>query len=379
MTKLSICIPVEPGKSAPVRLCEALLADEGADIEIVVAPYGDVLEGNTAFSDIVSRDARLRVLPKAPENISLAQLWIGTVAAMAADWVVLVRPDDMLEAGIEKLLATIETSMPDADVCGWNTFTINASAPRHVPAAIAVPVQHHSIELDKIEMMDAFFHWTDSSNVPKMPLGLYHCAIRRSLLEAILNHSGETSWLTPVPQHEWAARVILHCNRIAFYSRPLSAIAQEDYKPVQVPRVIANFPFSGAIGLTAAVAEIQCRVLHQFNAGWDGFGDAFIRACMIDCMFENDQDRFEDKAEAYHKAISEMGVTRLTATFRPPYLKEPKPDRRRGLHGRVLLVDRFLGNATTAQDFYAIARYMLTPVHFIAEGGYVAELSPSVN
>ncbi len=379
MTKLSICIPVEPGKSAPVRLCETLLANEAADIEIVVAPYGDVLEGNQAFADIVGRDKRLRTLPPAPENISLAQFWIGTVAAMDADWAVLVRPDDMLEAGIEKLLEAIETSMPDADVCGWNTFTINAAAPRHVPAAIPVPVQHHAIELDKVEMMDAFFHWSDSSNVPKMPLGIYHCAIRRALLESVLNHSGETSWLTPVPQYEWAARVILHCNRIAFYSRPLSAIAQEDYKPVKVPRVIANFPFSGAIGITAAIAEIQCRVLHQFNATWDGYGDAFIRACMIDCMFENDQERFEEKAEAYFIAINEMGVNRLTTSFRPPYLKEPKADRRRGLHGRVMLVDRFLGNATTAQDFYAIARYMLTPVNFIAEGGNLAEMSPSVN
>lgn len=366
MTKLSICIPVEPGKNPPVYLCERLLADDKADIEIIVAPYGDVLGENSPLKTMAASDYRLKILPPAPTNISLANLWIGTVAAMTGNWVTIVRPDDMLEPGIETLMAHVEKSMPDADACGWNTFTIDASAPRHIPLAVPVPVQHHTIEPEKLDMIEAFFHWKDSSNVPKMPFGIYHCAIKRSLLETILGNSGELSWLTPVPQYEWAARVLLYAKRFAFSSRPLSAISQEPYQYQQVPRVIGNFPFTAMAGITGAIAEIQCRVLHDLDQPWDGYGENFIRACMLDCMFEHDERKFEAKCQAYHAAIAEMQDARLTASFRPPYLAEPKADTRRGLHGRVLLVDRFLGNARTAQDFYEVARYMLTPLHVAA-------------
>nr|WP_316652178.1 hypothetical protein [uncultured Gellertiella sp.] len=367
MTKLSICIPVEPGKTSPLYVCTQLLADAKADVEIIVAPYDNVLADDDPIFAMAGGDPRLKILPPAPVNISLANLWIGTVAAMRADWVTLIRPDDMIEPGIELLLQHVEKSMPDADACGWNTFTIDASAPRHIPASIPVPVQHHTIEPEKVDMIEAFFHWKDSSNVPKMPFGLFHCAIKRSLLETVLSNSGELSWLTPVPQYEWAARVLIHATRFAFSSRPLSAINQDAYTCQRLPRVISNFPFTGTIGITAAIAEIQCRVLHDLGTAWDGFGDNFIRACMLDCMFEHDEEKFEARGQAYHAAISEMGNARLTASFRPPYLAEPKPDRRRGLHGRVMLVDRFLGNAQTAQDFYEVARYMLTPLHVAAD------------
>lgn len=377
MTKLSICIPVEPGKKMPLYLCERLLEDKAADIEIIVGPYGDILDRDTSLIELESRDARLRILPPAPDHISLSHLWIGTVAAMRGDWVTIVRPDDMIEPGIETLLVHVEKSMPDADACGWNTFTINAEAPRDIPACVPVPVQHHTIEPEKADMMDAFFNWTDSSNVPKMPFGIYHCAIKRSLLETVLQTSGELSWLTPTPLYEWSARVLLNATRLAFSSRPLSAISQETYVPITVPRVLSNFPFTAAHGITASIAEIQCRVLHDLGQAWEGYGDNFLRACMLDCMFEHDEDRFEAKAKGYHAAIRMMGNDRLTASFRPPYLAEPKPDRRRGLHGRVLLVDRFLGNAQSAQDFYEVARYMLTPLHVAADMSVHVESSSS--
>lgn len=362
MTKLSICIPLEPGKKAPHYLCDRLLSDTDAPIEIIVAPYGDVLDGDDAFRAKALADPRLRILPPAPSNISLAQLWIGTVAAMTGDWVTLVRPDDMLETGIEKLLVHVENTIPDADACGWNTFTIDPNAPRHVPTAVPIPVQHHVMEPEKLDMFQAFFHWEESSNVPRMPFGIYHCAVRRSLVETVLDRSGQLAWLTPLPQYEWAARVLIFAKQFAFSSRPLSAISQEPFIHIQMPRIIRNFPFTATIGLTAGIAEIQCRVLHELNTAWEGLGENFVRACMLDCMFENNQTTFDAKNQAYRAAFGELGNDSLTASFHPPYHAEPKPDRRRGLHGRVLMVDRFLNEARTAQEFYEVTRYIMTPL-----------------
>lgn len=367
MTKLSICIPLEPGMTPPLHLCERLLSAKEADIEIVVAPYEDPIPDEAPLGRLAAADPRLRFLPPAPDGITLANLWIGTVAAMRADWVTVIRPDDMLEPGMDVLLRHVEATMPDVDAVGWNNFMIDPAARRDIPASVPVPIQHHIMELAREDMLDAFFHWTESSNVPRMPLGLYHGAIRRSLLETVLATSGGLSWLTVTPQYEWSARIILNAKRFAFSSRPLSAISQEPYQARPIPRVISNMPFSASQGVTGAIAEIQCRVLHDMGLAWDGFGDNFIRACMIDCMLENSRAAFDAKVQAYRTALVEMGDQRLLNSFQPPYRPEPKPDPRRGLHGRVLLVDRFLGNATTAHEFYDLARYMLTPLEVATE------------
>ena len=336
-------------------------------MEILVAPYGAGFEADDPIVELARSDNRLRFLPPAPEGISLSNLWMGTVASMQGDWVTIVRPDDMIDTRIDELLAYVEKAHPIADACAWNTFTIDANARRDIPSAVAVPIQHHVSLLEKADMIEAFFHWTDSTNLPKMPYGIYHAAIKRPLLEAVLMHSGEIGWLTPVPQYEWAARVLIHAQQLAFCSRPLSAISQQPYRPTTVPRVISNMPFGPSQGITGAIAEIQCRVLHDLGMSWEGYGDAFVRACMIDCMLENRREEFEAKALAYRAAMLEMGDQRLTQSFQPPYLNEPRPDPRRGLHGRVLLVDRFLGNATTAQEFYDVTRLMLTPVKVATE------------
>ena len=367
MTKLSICIPVEPGKKAPHYICDQLLANREAPIEIIVAPYGDVLAGDEAFLQKAAADSRIRILPPAPLDISLAKLWIGTVAAMQGDWATLLRPDDMIEPGIEKLLVHVEETLPEADACGWNSFVIDPAAPRHIPLAVAMPVQHHVIQPEKLDMFQAFFQWDESSNVPRMPFGLYHCAIKRSLVETIFDRSGPLSWLTPLPQYEWAARVLIFAKSFAFSSRPLSAISQEPYVHFQVPRTLSNFPFTATIGVTAGIAEIQCRVLHELNTAWEGLDEKFLRACMLDCMFENNSIVFEAKKQGYLAAFREIGDDRLTASFNPPYHAEPQADRRRGLHGRVLLVDRFLNEARTAQDFYNVTRYMLSPLEITCD------------
>lgn len=376
MTKFSICIPVEPGHVPPVFLAREILKDPEADLEIVVAPYDDTCADATELYAMAAADARLRILPPAPQGISAAQLWIGLVRAAVGDWVTIVRPEDIIETNIAPVLTYIEKTMPTVDAYGWNALQIAADAPRHVKSAIAIPIQHHSIEIEKATMLEAFFFWVDSNNTPKMPFGLYHCAIKRSLLQSVLDTSGEMSWLTPLPQYEWAARVLLMANALGFSARPLSAVNVTPYQPVAVKSAIDGFPFNASIGLTAAIAEIQLRVLRDLGADWTGFNEDFVNACMRDCVLEHGEEAFEAKCQAYYQAIGDMQGGRLAPLFRPPYLAEPQPDRRRGLHGKTLLVDRFIGNATDAQSFFKVIHSMMTPL-FVVAGGEVAT-DPSI-
>ncbi|OLP45053.1 hypothetical protein [Rhizobium oryziradicis] len=376
MPKLSVCIPVEPGHGLPTYIVRELLKNDAADLEIILSTFGNRLQDASDITEIAERDTRLRLLPPAPDNISAGQLWVGTVAAAQGDWVTLIYPEDMIEPDLPALLTHLEEEQPKADALGWSAFQISPSTPRYVPTNVAVPVLHNVTAYDKAPMLEAFFYWKGSQQTPRMPFGLFHGAIKRSLVETILGSCGELSWLTLLPQYEWSARVLIFADALALSNRPLSACSVEPFKPQYVPSAIQNFPLHSGIGITAAIAEIQVRTLAELGSEWAGFGEDFVTACLYDCASEHNPSAFQAKVEAYRKAFLAMpGGAAFVAGFQPPYSATPPSDARRGLFGKVLLVDRFIGNAVTAQEFYAVMRAMLTPIEVIASGGAVVDLN----
>lgn len=368
MPKLSVCIPVEPGQPAPTYLVNRLLEEPESSIEVIVAACG-VREGAWPYLEArAAEDPRLRVLPTAPAGLSAANLWIGTLAAATGDWVSLVGPEDMIQPDLPKLVAYAEDKHPDADTLGWNAFSIAPDAPRTISTTVAVPIVHHLADIEKSRMLEAFFQWTGSQNTPRMPFGLYHGAVKRSLLETVLSSCGQLSWLTPLPRWEWAARVLIFSQGLLLSHRPLSAISATPFRPVPVPSALEGFPFDARIGLTATIAEVQARVLHELGASWAGFNEDFVKACVVDCMREHDEAAFQQKGQAYFEAIRRMpGGLALSEQFRPQYFPQPPEDSRRGLHAQMLLVDRFIGNARTAQEFYEVVDAMLAPIFVITD------------
>ena len=281
--KLSICIPVEKGSQSSLALVQAMLAEPANPVELIVAPHGEMAAELARLQEIAGTDHRLKILPETPDMIARSDLWLGTVAAASGDWICLVKPEDMLEPELATVLSFVEEDMPDVDALGWNHFQIDAEAPRHIPQSVPIPIQHHVFEVDKAAMLEAFFMWKDSSNVPKAPFGLFHGAIKRSLLTAIIENSGPNGWQTPLPQHEWAARTILFANKLALSARPMSAANAPKFQPASAPASPYGSPFGAGMGVTAAIAEIQARVLLDLGSEWAGCNENFLRACMLDC------------------------------------------------------------------------------------------------
>ncbi len=365
MTKISICIPVEAGSAAPVRLAKTLLGDPNADLEVIVAPCGDDCRDIDELRAMAEAEPRLMILPTAPADISPCHHWLGTVAAMRGDWVTVVRPDDAVEPEIAAFVEHAEKTVPGMDAFAWNTFQIDAGARRDIPASVAIPMQHHTRELDKDDLLNKGFKWVESSNVPNMAFGIYHAAISRSLLETVLANSGELSWQTPLPQYEWAARVLIYAQKFGFSSRPLSAIDARRHVPGPTTAVMPDFPFHAGIGLTAGIAEVHARVLRDLGIDWESFNDAFLRACMIDCLLENREEEFEAMAQRYYAAIQRMDGGRLAGAFRPPYMAEPEADLRRGRRGMLVFANRFIGGAVTAAEFFSVIRHMLAQIDVV--------------
>ena len=365
MTKLSICIPVETAAQDALPLVTLLLEKQSEDFEIVIAKPADVTIPGALLA-LASGGANI-VIADAAAGITRQHLWRHAALAAKGDWVTLVNPADMIESDLATMVAFLETSSPGVDALAWNAFQIDRHAEPGNANSVAIPASYHIEKLDKTVMLKAFFYWENSLSSPKMPFGLYHASIRRSLLDSLLQLPEPQDWSTPMPQYEWAAKVLLFANELAFCARPMSAINVSPFA-AQAPRHPWTFPFHSGIGIAGAVAEVQFHVLRELDTPWSGGGEAFVRALMIDCMMETSREAYKNKGDAYFTALKAFEDGRLAPFFRPEFHEVRQKDQRRGLHDGALLIDRFVAGARDAKEFYTTVRLMLAPVGLICGG-----------
>ena len=365
MTKLSICIPVETAAQDVLPLVALLLEKQGENFEIVIAKPADVaLPG--ALLELAAGGANI-VIADAAAGVTRQHLWRHAVSATKGDWVTLVNPGDVIESELATMVAYLETSSPGVDALAWNVLQIDRHAEPGKASSVAIPARYHIDTLDKTGMLKAFFYWENSLNAPKMPYGLYHAAIRRSLVDTLLQLPQPSDWSTPVPQYEWAAKILLFANELAFCARPMSAINIVPFV-AQPPFHPWSFPFHSGLGIAGAVAEVQFHVLRELDTPWSGGNEAFVRALTIDCMMETGREAYKNKGNAYFAALKEFEGGHLAPFFRPEFHEVRQKDQRRGLHDGALLIDRFVGGARDAREFYTMIKPILTPVGLICGG-----------
>lgn len=362
MPRLSILIAPNQASGQELKaLLAALLSDPALDLEIIACR-------NEITEDVA--DARLRPIDAFPAGTPQQTIWSALVTAASGDWVTLINPDDMLEAELAIMVEFVADANPAADALAWHTLQINANDPPDRRFSIGVPSQYAIINVDKTAMLKAFFMWENSLNVPRMPFGLHHGALKRQLALTIMESLATSGRVSPLPAAEWSARTIFMANEIAFCERPMSVIARKPFAPDPAGVSTPGFPFHAGIGESAGIAEVQNAVFMEMGAPWGpGAEEAFVRAATIDCLLEIDEETFAAKCEAYDKAFRAWDGGRHAHLFQPYYAGPQPPDIRRGLHGNMLMVDRFIGKARTAQDFYRVMRSFLAPVRLICGSG----------
>ena len=362
MPRLSVLIPPpQAPESGLATLLGALLADPSLDLEIVTLQHDDI-----AAID----DARLRLLPAMLPGTPQQTIWSALVTASTGDWVTLVKPDDMLEPELAIMVGFVDEANPAADALSWHTLQIDANDPPDRRFSVGVPSQYAIVNIEKTVMLKAFFMWENSLNIPRMPFGLHHGALKRQLALNIAESLAASGRVSPLPAAEWSARTIFMANEIAFCERPMSVIARKAFSADPAGVSTPGFPFHAGIGESAGIAEVQNAVFMEMGAPWGpGAEEAFVRAATIDCLLEIDEEAFAAKCEAYDKAFRAWDGGRHAHLFQPYYAGPQPPDIRRGLHGNMLMVDRFIGKARTAQDFYRVMRSFLAPVRLICGSG----------
>jgi hypothetical protein len=364
MAGLSLIIPVEDHEMRPESLIRALAAKAAIDLEILVVASGETA-AREDLAALTQLDPRLQVVEAAGPVLSAVSLWAAGIEKARGEWLTVVRPDDIFEPEALAVAQFVKGKLGSVDSIGWNALQINPGAEPGKSSSVAIPTKHDIVSLDKTEMLKALYLWEGSTNVPKMPFGIFHAIISRDLAQVVLGSIRAAGREHALAQWEWAARTVLMGEKFAFCSRPLSVINARPYERPAAPLVRADFPFHAGIGLTSGIAEIQFSAFAEMGALWTGSQENFVRACVIDCMFENEPQAFNDRCNAYFRALSLWEGGAHAKLFRPQFAGERPLDKRRGLHGNVLMIDRHIAGARNAQEFYGIVRNFLVPVGII--------------
>ena len=368
MALLSLIIPVEASDVRPETLVKALAAKPGIALEILIVPISSEVAVREDLASLTELDPRVRIVTPASPPRSPLSLWSAGIEAAMGNWLSVVRPDDIFEPEALTVAEFVKGKLGQVDSIGWNALQINPKAEPGKSSSVAIPTKYDITELNKTDMLKSFYLWEGSSNVPKMPFGIFHAIISRELAETILGSLRTADREHALPQWEWAARAVLMGERFVFCSRPLSVLDTRPYEAPMQPLLRADFPFHAGIGLTAGIAEIQFSVFAEMGALWTGSQENFIRAMIFDCMFETAPQAFNDKCNAYYRALLKWEGGAHAGLFRPQFVGERPLDKRRGLHGNLLMIDRHIAGARNAHEFYNIIRNFLVPIGLICGG-----------
>lgn len=368
LAKLSLIIPVETRGESPAELLSSLAENKKADLEILLAAPDRETAAALDLDALAAQDSRARLFIPAARPTSSLALWSAAVEASTGAWISLVKPRDGFEPEAGRIADAVKAKIGKVDALAWNAIPISADADPSREESVGLPTGFDAFPYEKTTLLKAFFLWEGSLATPKAPFGLFHGILSRELalnIAATIRTAGRDH---DMPQWEWAARVMLIGENFVFCPRPLSIVDQHPYATPTCYAKRLDFPFHAGLGVTGGIIEIQAALFTEMGAAWSGAPEHVIRAILIDCVGETDPVRFDAKCAAYRHALMFWEGGRHAHLFQPKFTGPRPPERRRGLHGTTLMVDRHIGGARNAIEFYRVIRNFLAPIGLMCGG-----------
>lgn len=380
MTTLSIVIPTRNRQSYCMDAVKHMLASQRTDFEIVI---GDNSDDGSILAEFAAgtSDPRLVYVAPAETPLPMRANWDRLVPATNGRWVSFIGDDDYLDPETAGILALVERKVPDGDAFTWGRTYFSWPDARQGKMTTRIPSNSHLIRTEQRDLMKLYFFWQDATDRPQCSFGVYHGAVRRSLLDSIREAFGGVYFEHPNADYDSIAKTVLMSSGAVYWERPLSvfgackasnsaglldirasaeitkAFLAENDHPFTAP----DFPFSPAIGITASVAGTIEWIKHRYGIVLNGWQDNFIAACARNCENDGDRASFETRREGYREAIRAWAGDKAAKAFSPKFKPSDSVPRFQGFADDHLAIDMDMGGCRTAAEFYALVNSITFP------------------
>lgn len=384
MTLLSICIPTRNRQAYAMSAVREMLASERQDFEVVLADNSDDAAPLAEFAAACA-DPRLKLLPPQDQVLSMRANWERIVPETSGEWVSYIGDDDYLDPELCEVIRVSKLIVPNVDALTWGRLYFIWPEARNAPEVTKMPNGSHLIGIKKEDMIRKLFFWEDAADRPKCPFGVYHGAVKRTLLDDIRNTFSGQYFGHPIVDYDNICRTLMVADKFLYFERPMSVfgackasntIGLRDEKAAQNlfeifrkemdgPMEAANFPFPVELGITAQIGHVIEAFKQEQGIEISAWEDNFIKACARNCESHHDRKLFEARKEAYRKAIIEWRGKGALSAFDPKYKYRPDIPPFVGFHDNELSLDMGIGGAESAAEYYNILDTMMFPVHLL--------------
>lgn len=384
MKMLSICIPTRNRQIYAMSAVREMLASERDNFEVVLADNSDDPEPLSQFVAEIA-DPRVKLLAPEETVLSMRANWERIIPETSGEWISFIGDDDYLDPELCEVLRVTQTIVPNLDALTWGRLYFTWPDARTGPEFTSMPVGSHLVGIKKEDMIRKLFFWEDASDRPACPFGVYHGAIKRTLLDDIRNTFSGRFFGHPIVDYDNICRTLMVANKLVHFERPMSvfgtckasnSMGLRDRKAA--PKLIevfrkemdgtmeaTNFPFPVELGITAQIGHVIEMFKQEQGIEISAWEDNFIKACARDCESHYDREIFDARKEGYRKAIIEWRGKDALASFDPKYKFRAELAHFVGLHDDQLKMDMTIGGATSAAEYYGILDTMMFPVSLL--------------
>ncbi|WP_339765501.1 glycosyltransferase family A protein [uncultured Hoeflea sp.] len=384
MTVLSICIPTRNRQVYAMSAVRYMLACDRQDFEIILADNSDDAAPLAQFAADCN-DQRLKLLPPEDQVLSMRANWERIIPESSAEWVSYIGDDDYLDPKLCEVIRVTRKVVPNVDAMTWGRLYFTWPDVRTGPELTKMPSGSHLVGIKKDDMMRKLFFWEKASDRPMCAFGVYHGAVKRSLMEDIRTTFNNEYFGHPIVDYDNICRTLMVAKGLVYFERPMSVfgackesntmglrdekVAEKLFKvfrnEMDKELEAANFPFPMELGLTAQIGHVIEAFKQEQGIEITAWEENFIKACARNCETHYSRKAFEARKSGYRQAIKEWRGKKALALFEPKFKYRPDIPPFIGFHNNELSFDMDIGGAESAAEYYNILGNMMFPIELL--------------
>jgi glycosyltransferase involved in cell wall biosynthesis len=386
----TICIPTRNRQRYCIEAIKAIAESEETDFEVVVADNSDDASILDAFFRHELNDSRFRLLPPQETVLSMVDNWERTMPEVRGRWVSFIGDDDHIDPSLLQVMRRYEREQPGLEVMSWARMNYNWPDNRAITTLAAVPMGHSTHTPDRKIVSDNLYRWSQREKRPVGGFGIYHGAVRRSLMERIKRKYSNRYFEHPTVDFENICKVVTEAKAMIFCQRPFSVLGAcaasnsasaqsfeamkklvvDFYRELGDGQQIQedDFPFSPKLPGLAIISSIAATTwwfCRKYGVDNEGFQENFAHSAVHECLSSRTVEEYHIKVEGFRRGFEAFEGGIWSKHFNPPETFAPSTAQNQlcgVFKGYLYIRESGLEKITTPAEFYRFAESFIMPV-----------------
>jgi hypothetical protein len=386
----TICIPTRNRQRYCIEAIKAIAASDETDFEVVVADNSDDATILGDYFRTQLNDSRFRLLPPTDTVLPMVDNWERTMPEVRGRWITMIGDDDHIDPSVLQLIRRYEREQPELEVVSWGRMNYNWPDNRTIATLAAVPMGHGTHVPDKKTVSNQLYRWSQREKRPIGGLGIYHGAVRRSLMERIKRKYSDRYFENPTVDFDNICKAVHEAKAMVFCQRPFSVLGacaasnsastqsfevmqklvDEYYRELGSHERIENedFPFSPRLPGLAIITSIAAATwwfCRKYDVDNEGFQENFAHSAVQECLSSRSVEEYRIKVEGFRQGFAVFEGGKWSSHFNPPaeFFPSTAQNVLCGVHKNNLYIrESGLEKVTTPAEFYRFAEAFVMPV-----------------